>query len=67
MDKVNLLRDWVKLNKEIMFMSEEEIDALLQQELESKARLRVLMRLYNRFSKLRGAREKVTLAQNSKA
>lgn len=62
-----LLRDWSKLNKQIMFMGELQILDLLDIEKQTKGRLRVLMRLYNRFSKLRGAREKVELAQNSKA
>ena len=61
------LQDWIGLNRALMFMSEEEVTALLKVEKKGRARLRIMMRLYHRLSKLRSMREKLELAKNAKA
>jgi len=62
-EKIGPLADWASLNREIMQMSEEQVKALLDKERRQKARLRVMLRLYHRLSRLRGIREKAELAQ----
>lgn len=61
-EKDELLHDWSRLNKELMTLSESEIEKLLAHERKHRARLRVMMRLYHRYSKLRGIREKIELS-----
>lgn len=60
------LRDWVALNKALMTMSEEKISELLAYERVNRARLRVMLRLYHRFSKLRSIREKQELGNQAR-
>jgi hypothetical protein len=55
------LRDWVALNKALMLMDEANIQTLLAHEKAHRARLRVMLRLYHRLSKLRATREKAEL------
>ena len=62
-----LLRNWGRLNKDIMSLSEDTIAKLMAREKVTRGRLRILMRLYNRLSKLRAAREKVELMKSVKA
>lgn len=59
----DLLKDWALLNKQVMTMSESQVAKLLEVEKKERARLRVMLRLYHRLSKLRGIREKAELAQ----
>ena len=61
------LANWSELNTLIMQLKEKDIHALLEHEKENKGRMRILMRLYNRFSKLRSTREKVELMSHVKA
>jgi len=61
------LANWGELNTLIMQLKEKDIHALLEHEKENKGRMRILMRLYNRFSKLRSTREKVELMSHVKA
>ena len=58
-----LLKDWALLNKQVMTMPEAQVAELLEAEKQGRARLRVMLRLYHRLSKLRGIREKAELAQ----
>lgn len=60
-DMDEALRDWVALNKNLMHMTEYQIALLLEHERLNRARLRVMLRLYHRFSKLRSGREKAEL------
>ncbi len=60
------LRDWVSLNKALMTMSEKKIAELLAHERAHRARLRVMLRLYHRFSKLRSIREKQELGSQAR-
>lgn len=57
-----LLKDWHRLNRELMELPENEILELMELEKHGRARLRVMLRLFNRFNKLRAQREKVELA-----
>ena len=61
------LANWSELNTLIMQLKEKDMHALLEHEKENKGRMRILMRLYNRFSKLRSTREKVELMSHVKA
>ena len=62
-----LLSNWLELNKTLMILEEEEILALMEREKSQRARLRVMMRLYHRFSRLRSQREKREMGANAKA
>lgn len=62
----SLLKDWRLLGVEIMKISEEDVAKLYEMEKANRARLRVLLRIYNRFSKLRSIREKQELALSAK-
>jgi len=57
------LKDWAQLNKDIMTWPEEEIQQALDYEKKNRARVRVLLRLQNRLSKLRGQRERKALLE----
>jgi hypothetical protein len=57
-----LSKGWNQLNKDLMLFSEEDLKKLIEAERKSQARLRVMVRLYHRYSKLRGIREKAELA-----
>ena len=67
--KINLelLNNWTALNAAIMQLNEAQVQNLINLEKSERARIRVLLRLYNRFSKLRSQREKRELANASKA
>lgn len=60
------LKNWTILNKIVMELSEEELATLLEQEQSERARLRVMLRIYNRYSKLRSVREKIDMAKVAK-
>lgn len=66
-NKEQVLANWNKLNETVMFLTEAEVVELMEYERCNKGRLRVLLRLYNRYSKLRGQREKKELAKDAKA
>jgi hypothetical protein len=57
------LKDWGQLNKDIMTWPEDEILQAIEYEKKSRARVRVLLRLQNRLSKLRGQRERKALLE----
>ena len=61
-----LLKNWAVLNVELMTVSEATAQALLDRERSNRARLRVMLRVYNRLSKLRSIREKQELAVGAK-
>jgi len=61
-----VLRDWSALNVRLMSMTETETEELLNFERSTKARLRVMLRIYHRFSKLRSAREKAEIGGGSR-
>ena len=57
----------MQLNEVIMNLTEKEVADLLEHERNTRARIRVMLRLYNRFSKVRSQREKRELAKDAKA
>lgn len=61
-----VLKDWILLNERVMELSESEVLALINREKETRARSRVMLRCYNRYSKLRSIREKQELVSASK-
>lgn len=61
MDEV--LRTWQALNATIMTLDLNQARALLEREKQAQRRLRVMLRLYSRYSKLRSAAEKAELGQ----
>lgn len=63
LEHAELLKSWLGLNARLMKLKEKEVLELLEHEKISQARLRVLLRLYHRFSKLRGIREKSELGR----
>lgn len=62
-----LLGNWTQLNLVIMQLTEKEVSELLEHERNTRGRLRVMLRIYNRFSKLRSLREKKELVKDVKA
>jgi len=62
-----LLRNWVVLNQKLMSLDEKNVVQLIEHEKKHKARIRILLRLHNRFSRLRGERERAELASHAKA
>lgn len=62
-----LLGNWARLNEVVMQLTECEVAELLEHERNNRGRLRTMLRLYNRFSKLRGQREKREFAKDAKA
>lgn len=62
----SLLKNWALLNVDVMKLDEATLTNLLTLEKEGRARLRVLLRIYNRLSKVRSIREKTELAQSAK-
>lgn len=63
----DILNQWLQLNEQLMGMPETEVQRLLEVEKAGRARLRVMLRLYHRLSKLRSQREKRELATHAKA
>ena len=61
-----LLANWLLLTIALMQMDEQTVWELLEYESAHRARVTVLIRLYNRFSKLRGQREKSALARKAR-
>jgi hypothetical protein len=57
------LKDWGQLNKDVMSWTEDEIQQALEHEKANRARVRILLRLQNRLSKLRGQRERKALLE----
>lgn len=64
---MEILDKWIELNGALMTMEEPEVLELLEAERKGKARLRVMLRIYHRLSKLRSHREKRELASSAKA
>lgn len=62
----SLLKNWALLNVKLMEVDEDTTDLLLRREKTNRARLRVMLRIYNRLSKLRSIREKQELAVGAK-
>jgi hypothetical protein len=62
----DLLNNWTLLNKQLMELSEKQVDALMIAERKGRGRMRVMLRIYNRFSKLRSQREKLEIARAAK-
>lgn len=60
------LKNWAVLNKAVMTLTEEQLKELLEQEQSDRARLRVMLRIYNRYSKMRSIREKTSMAVGAK-
>jgi len=61
-----LLKNWALLNVKLMEVDEDTTSLLLRREKATRARLRVMLRIYNRLSKLRSIREKQELAVGAK-
>jgi hypothetical protein len=61
-----LLKNWALLNVKLMEVDEDTASLLLRREKATRARLRVMLRIYNRLSKLRSIREKQELAVGAK-
>ena len=66
-EAMDILNRWIELNAALMSMEEPEAAKLLEAERKGKARLRVMLRIYHRLSKLRGQREKREIAACAKA
>lgn len=62
----SILKNWALLNVKLMEVDEDTASMLLRREKTSRARLRVMLRIYNRLSKLRSIREKQELAVGAK-
>lgn len=59
--EINYLENWVVLNEYIQTLDEKTIKALIEKEKNNEARPQFLVRLYGRFNKLRGMRERKEL------
>lgn len=66
-DTDQLLANWAQLNLVIMQLTEKEVLELLDHERYNRGRLRTMLRLYNRYSKLRSQREKREIGKDAKA
>lgn len=66
-DVDQLLANWAQLNLVIMQLTEKEVLELLDHERYNRGRLRTMLRLYNRYSKLRSQREKREIGKDAKA
>lgn len=63
----SILRHWIKFNKRIMEIFDDAVMwELLDHERGNRGRLRVMMRIYNRASKLRSIRETADIARSAK-
>ena len=62
----SLLKNWMLLNEKVMDLTEEDLLKLQELEQEGRARLRVMLRIYNRYSKIRSIREKLDIAKAAK-
>lgn len=63
----SIVREWVKLNKLIMEIHDDKVMwELLEHERRNRRRLRVMIRIYNRASKLRSIRETADIARSAK-
>lgn len=58
---------WTDVTKTVMQMTEKEAQDALKHEMATAGRLKLMLRLYSRFSKLRSAREKAELGKVAKA
>ena len=57
---------WRSLNDALATMSEEQVKALLDQELLGERRIKVMERLHQRYNTLRVARERIALFAGAK-
>ena len=62
----SLLKNWALLNVDVMKLSEQTLIKMLKMAQDGRARLRVMLRIYNRLSKVRSIREKQELAAEAK-
>lgn len=62
----DILNNWTALNKQLMALNENSVHQLLETERANRGRIRVMLRIYNRYSKLRSQREKLELARAAK-
>lgn len=62
----DILNNWTLLNKQLMALDEKAVHQLLEAERAGRSRVRVMLRIYNRYSKLRSQREKLELARAAK-
>ena len=60
-DAEALLKDWIKLNKDLMSLPISAVQQLLELEINGNRRPQVVMRLYGRFNRLREQGEKSKL------
>lgn len=58
---VVILRTWIGLNAALPRLKEAELEALLATERRTKRRPTVLIRIHNRFNRVRGEREREEL------
>jgi hypothetical protein len=58
-----VLRTWQSLNARIMSLDLDETKLLLEREQLHQRRLRVMLRLYSRYSRLRSIKEKAELGK----
>lgn len=66
-EKDSILRNWVKFLERIMEIHDDAVMwELLEHEQSTKARLRVMMRIYHRANKLRSIRETANIARSAK-
>lgn len=56
--RIDLLDNWMELNKEMRDMGEDEAMALVNAERAGRCRPAVILRLHGRYNKLRALREK---------
>lgn len=61
--KNEVLDNWTRLNEFLMSVDEPRVVELLEAEKSGKARLRVMLRIFNRLNKLRATREKLELGK----
>lgn len=61
--KNEVLDNWARLNEFLMSVDEPRVVELLEAEKSGKARLRVMLRIFNRLNKLRATREKLELGK----
>lgn len=56
---------WRELNKKLNMLSEQEVLELLEQERQGARRVTFLERLHQRYTMLRGARERIELMKEA--
>ncbi len=59
--------NWRKLNKDLAFLSEPEVLALLTAERMGRKRISILERLHQRYTSLRASRERMEILKEARA